>query len=435
MSPVIIGVIGFIVLFSLLAFGVPIGISMGVVGLAGLWHMFGVGSAAVKLVLVPLDLVMNYSFAVLPLFLLMAHICFQAGISTDLYNVASKWLGHQRGGIGMATVGASAGFAAMSASSTATVATIGLVALPEMKRLKYDSALAAGTVAAGGTMGILIPPSSTMIIYGIMTETSIGQLFLAGMIPGILEALFYIVVIYIICRLRPEMGPRGPKSTMKEKIMVLGSCGELIALVMLVLGGLIIGWFTPTEAGAIGSGGAILFSLIRRRINWSKFREALMETMKTTGMIYAILIGALILRYFVTITTIPTHMAQTVGGLPFPPTVIMICIFLVYIFLGCFLDAMAMLLLTLPIFFPLVTGMGYSEVWFGIFMVRMIEIAMVTPPIGLNLFVVAGIAPDLSIQTIYRGIFPFVLADVCHITLLLLVPDVALFLPRLLFGA
>ncbi|MBN1849380.1 MAG: TRAP transporter large permease [Deltaproteobacteria bacterium] len=433
MSAVVIGFIGFIILFALIGFGVPIGISMGVIGTCGLWYFFGTGSAIVKLVYTPLDLVMNYNFAVLPLFLLMAHICFVAGLSTDLYRIASKWLGHLKGGIGIATVAASAGFAAMSASSTATAATIGLVAMPEMKRLRYDPALAAGTVTAGGTLGILIPPSSTLIIYGIMTETSIGQLFVAGILPGLLEASFYILTIYVLCTLNPALGPKGPKSTWKEKITVLSTCGEIIALVVFVLGGMIIGWFTPTEAGAMGSFGAILFSLIRRRLNWPKFKQAVMDTMKTTGLIYTILIGALLLRYFVTVTTIPKYLAETVAGLDLPPMAIMACVFLLFIFLGCFLDAMALLLLTLPIFFPLVTGMGFSPIWFGIIMVKMIEMAIITPPIGLNLFVVSGMAPDVPIQTVYKGVFPFVIADIVNVFLLLFIPGIALFLPGILY--
>jgi C4-dicarboxylate transporter DctM subunit len=433
MSPATIGLIGFVLLFALIALEVPIGISMGVIGIGGLWFFFGAGSAVVKLVYTPLELVMNYNFAVLPLFLLMAHICFVAGLSSDLYRIASKWFGRLKGGIGMATVAASAGFAAMSASSTATAATIGLVAMPEMKRLRYDSALAAGTVTAGGTLGILIPPSSTLIIYGIMTETSIGQLFVAGIFPGLMEAVFYILTIYILCTLNPSLGPRGPKSSFKEKVLVLGSCGEILALIVFVLGGLVIGLFTPTEAGAMGAGGAILFSLIRKRLDWPKFQKAVMETMKTTGLLYSILIGALLLRYFVTVTTIPKFLAQSVTHLNLPPMAIMICIFLVYIFLGCFLDAMALLLLTVPIFFPVVTGMGFSPIWFGIIMVKMIEMAIITPPIGLNLFVVSGIAPDVPIQTIYKGVIPFVIADIVNVLLLLFIPGIALFLPGLLY--
>lgn len=433
MSAVTIGIIGFVLLFALLAAGTPVGIAMGMVAAGGLSYLIAPSAAVVKLVHTPIELVMNYGFAVLPLFLLMAHVCFVAGLSSDLYRIASKWLGQFKGGIGMATVAASAGFAAMSASSTATAATIGLVAMPEMKKLGYSSTLAAGTVTAGGTLGILIPPSATLIIYGIMTETSIGQLFVAGIVPGLMEASFYIITIYILCSLNPALGPRGPKTTLREKVVVLKSCGEIIALVVFVLGGLILGWFTPTEAGAMGAGGSILFSLIRKRLDWPKFKHAVMETMKTTGMIYTILIGALILRYFVAVTTLPKVLAMTITGLDLPDMAIMMCIFAVYIFLGCFLDAMALLLITLPIFLPIVTGMGYSDIWFGIIMVKMIEMAIITPPIGLNLFVVAGMNPDLPIQTVYRGIIPFVIADITNVFLLLIFPSIALFLPGLLY--
>jgi C4-dicarboxylate transporter DctM subunit len=432
MSPIAIGFICFFILFALLAIGLPIGIGMALVGFGGLWYLVSQGAAICKMAIVPFETVSSYEMAVLPLFLLMAHIVFASGMVTDLYNLAAKWLGRQRGGLAMATVGACAGFSAVSASSVATAATMGLVAIPQMKRLGYDPALATGSVAAGGTMGILIPPSSLLIIYGILTQTSIGRLFVAGIVPGVLEAIFYMIVIYILCLWKPSLGPPGPSSSFKEKIVAFGSCGEIILLIVLVLTGLIIGWFTPTEAGAVGAFGAILLSLIRRRLNWQKFKEAVFETIKTTGMIYLILIGAFIFNYFLAVTRMPFWLAETVGGLALPSLATMGLVILVYLFLGCFIDAFAMILLTIPIFFPLAMTLGFDPIWFGIIIVRVMEMAMITPPIGMNVYVIAGVAPDVPMQTIFKGIFPFLIADIFHVALLLFVPAVVLFLPSLM---
>jgi C4-dicarboxylate transporter DctM subunit len=431
MSPVIVGLISLIILFALLAIGLPIGLGMALLGFAGLWYLASASAAVAKMALVPWDTITSYSLGVLPLFILMAHVCFASGLTTDLYNLASKWLGSRRGGLAMATVGACAGFAAVSASSLATAATMGLTALPEMKRYKYDPALSTGVIAAGGTIGILIPPSGVLIIYGILTEQSIGTLFAAGIVPGILEAIFYMVTIYVLCLWKPQLGPPGPSSSFKEKIMAFGSCGEVIGLIILVLGGLIIGWFTPTEAGAVGAFGAILFSLIRKRLSWQKFKHSLVETARTAGMIYLILIGALIFGFFMATTTIPFRLAEIVGGLPIPALGIMALIMLVYLVLGCFLDAPAMTVLTVPIFFPLCIHLGFSPIWFGVLVVRAMEMGMITPPIGMNVYVIHGVAGGVPLQTIFRGIVPFLIADFFHVALLLFVPQVALFIPSI----
>ena len=432
MSPVIVGVIGFVALFSLLAFGLPIGVGMALLGFGGLWYLISQGAAIAKMGIIPFEVMANWSLATLPLFLLMAHIIFASGLSRDLYNVAAKWLGHQRGGIAMATVGGCAGFAAVSASSLATAVTMGLVALPEMKRFNYDPALATGCIAAGGTMGQLIPPSAGLIVYGIITGTSIGRLFAGGLVPGILEAIFYMATIYILCRWKPSLGPRGPGYSLKEKVMSFASCGEIIGLILLILGGIVLGWFSPTEAGAIGAFGAIVFSLFRRRLNWGKFRNALVETMKTTGMLYGILIGAFVFKYFLAVTTIPFALADFVGGLPVPPLAIMALIMLVYVFLGCVMDALTMILLTIPIFFPLVLSLGFDAIWFGIIIVRMTEIGLITPPIGMNVYAISGIAPDVPVTTIFKGVIPFLIADFFHVALLLFVPIVVLWLPSIM---
>ncbi|WP_300458139.1 TRAP transporter large permease [Desulfobacula sp.] len=434
MSPVLIGIIAFVVLFSLLAFGVPIGAGMALVGFTGLWFLISDVAAFTKLAVVPFQTITDYSLAVLPLFLLMAQVVFVSGMGRDLFNLASKLLGHRRGGVAMAAVAGSGIFAAVSASSIATATTMGLVSIPEMQRLKYNPALATGAVAAGGTMGVLIPPSGALIIYGILTETSIGKLFAAGVIPGILEALFYIAVIAILCWWKPNWGPRAEKAPFSERIKAFSKCGEMIVLIVFVLSGLIIGWFTPTEAGAVGAFGAIIMCLVRGRLNWEKFKQAIMATLKTTGMIYGILIGALIFNYLVAASTIPYVLADTIGGLPLPPYAILALVLVLYFFLGCFLDVAAMTVLTIPIFFPMVMELGFNPIWFGIIFVRMAEIAMITPPIGMNTFVIAGIAREMGIDmtTVFKGILPFLIADFLHLFLLILFPGISLYLVSIL---
>lgn len=434
MSPILIGILGLIILFVLLALRTPLGITMFMVGAVGLWVLISQGAAITKIGLIPFETMNSFDLAVLPLFLLMANVIFAAGLSKDLYDVAAKWLGHQRGGVAIATIGGCAGFAAVSASSLATAVTMGRVGIPEMKRLKYDDALSTGCIAAGGTIGQLIPPSAGLITYGIITQTSIGRLFLGGIIPGILEALFYMVTVKLLCLWKPSLGPKGPKYTWREKIATFKGCGEIIALVILVLGGLMGGVFTPTEAGAVGAFGAIFFSLIRKRLNWEKFLQAMVETMKTTGMLYGILIGAFLFKFFLAVTTIPQVLADIVGSLDLPFAVIMMLIMLIYVGLGCVMDALAMILLTIPVFFPLALSMGYDPIWFGIILVRMTEIGMVTPPIGMNVYAISGIVPDVPITTIFKGIIPFLIADICHVMLLLFVPAVVTFLPTLLMG-
>ncbi len=427
----VVGVIGIGAVLILAAAGMPVAFAMALVGFAGFSYLVGVQGALAKLSVVPFMTASSYDYSVIPLFMLMAFVLFEAGFSRNLYNVTYKWLAALPGGIAIATIGACAIFAAVSASSMATAATMGLVAIPEMKRLNYDSKLATGCVAAGGTMGILIPPSGILILYGILTEQSIGKLFMAGMIPGVLEAIFYIATIYIMCRLRPERGPRGPKTSFMEKVASLKECAEVVALIGLALGGLFVGWFTPSEAGAVAAFGAIVLALLRRRLNWTKFWSACIETLKTTGMIYAMLIGAFLFNFLMAASDIPTKLADYVGTLPVPPMVILLVIFLTYLVLGCFLDALAMVILTLPIFFPLILNLGFNPIWFGIIIVRVMEIALITPPVGLNVFVIAGVAKDVPMSTIFKGIVPFLIADLCHVMLLLFVPQVALFLPNL----
>jgi C4-dicarboxylate transporter DctM subunit len=431
MSPINTGLIGFGLLLVLMAVGMPIGFAMMLLGFTGFLYLVRFSGAFALLNTVSYNTISNYDYCVLPLFLLMAAICLNAGLGRSLFRLAYVLIGRLRGGLSVASIGACALFSAASASSIATAATIGVVAIPEMKRYKYDSALAAGCVAAGGTLGILIPPSGILIIYGIFTRQSIGDLFIAGIIPGIILALMFIVMIYIRARLNPSLAPAGPVTSLKEKMAAVGDSIEMVILILLVIIGLIIGWFTPTEAGAVGAFGAIVFSLIRRRLSWQGFKDSIIDTMRNTGMIFIIVIGALIFSAFLAMTTIPMELADWVSGFNLPPVAIMIMIILLYLALGTFLEELAMILLTIPIFYPVVTALGFDPIWFGIAIVLVAEMGMISPPVGMTMFVVKGIAPDIPMGTIFKGVLPFWGIVAILAILLVVFPQIALFLPGL----
>jgi len=331
----------------------------------------------------------------------------------------------------MATIGASSGFAAVSASSLATTATMGLVALPEMLKHRYKTTLASGSVVAGGTIGSLIPPSGMFIIYGILTETSIGKLFAAGIVPGILLALFYLIAIAVWCRIDPEAGPRGQKYSLREKLLGFAKTGEVIALFVLIMGGIMLGYFTPTEAGAIGAFGAILISAARKRLTSDAVKRAIYATVRSTGMIFGILFGAFVFNSFVTASTIPLHIVDFVTESGLAPLSVLLLVLGVYFILGMVLDASAMMTLTIPLFFPLMTTLGFDAVLFGVLVVRMTEIALITPPVGMNVYVLSGIAKDIPLDRIFRGALPFVAADILHVAMLIAFPILVLWLPGL----
>jgi len=431
-SPLMSGVLGIVVLVILLFSGMPVGITMALMGFLGMAYVNGLSGACGIIGSAPYTNVSKYSYTVIPLFVLMGSLCFHAGLSRDLYFTIYKWLGRLPGGLAMATVGACAGFAAVSGSSVATASTMGTVALPEMKKYRYDDRLATGSIAAGGTIGILIPPSIALVLYGILTEQSIGKLFLAGFIPGILEAVFYIITIYILCWRNPSLGPRGPSTTLKEKIVSLKNTWGVLALFLLVVGGIYLGIFTPTEAAGIGAFGAIIFALIRRRLNWQNFTGALAETGETAGMALLILIGGVLFGYFLAVTRLPFEMSTIVAGLQVSRYVILGCIILIYLFLGAIMSVLAAIILTVPIFFPVIMALGFNPIWFGILIVRLMEIGQITPPVGVNVFVIKGIAKDVPLYTIFRGIIPFLIADLCHVALLIAIPQIVLFLPNMM---
>jgi C4-dicarboxylate transporter DctM subunit len=432
MSPELMGYIGFFVMLALLAIGTPIGFALGLVGFVGLGFLITWEAAIIKVGVIGFDIATNYELGVLPMFLLMAHVCFATGASRAFFDVAARFWGHRRGGLAMASVGGCAGFGAVSGSSLATAATMGLVAIPEMRKHNYAPALAAGSVAAGGTVGSLIPPSGMLIVYGILTEQSIGRLFAAGVLPGLTQALFYLFAIVIWCGFRPQLGPAVDKSTWKERWEALKKTSDITILVIFVIGGLLLGWFTPTESGALGAFGAVAIGLVRGKLTLSSFKKALVDTLQTTGMLYAIIIGAFVLSTFIAASGVTDQVSELILRGDASQLEILIGIMIVFFFLGMFLDGMAMMALTIPIFFPIIQNAGIHPIWFGILLVRTIEIAMITPPVGMNVFVIQGIAKDISLRTIFGGVMPFLVADILHLALLIGVPTLSLFLPNMM---
>ncbi|MBN1376505.1 MAG: TRAP transporter large permease subunit [Dehalococcoidia bacterium] len=432
MEPITIGFIGIIILFIVLMLRMPIGFGMALVGFVGFWYLSNFDAAVSMIKLVPFRTFSSYDLSVIPLFVLMGELCFFSGLSKALYDTVHNWLGHLPGGLAMATVGACAGFAAISGSSMATAATMGTVALPEMKRYKYDDGLATGCVAAGGTIGILIPPSVIMIVYGVITEQSIGKLFLAGFLPGILQAILYMAVIFIICKKNPLAGPRGPQTTFIEKIVSLKETWVVAFLFVLVIGGIYGGLFSPTEAAGVGAFGAFVFALARKRLTWKSLKESLSVTGKTTAMIFTVILGAMILGYFLAKSRLPFELASMIAALPISKNAILALVLFIYLALGCIMDSMAIVLLITPIFFPLIQQLGFDPILFGILVTRVTEVGLITPPVGLNVYVIAGIAKDVPMNTIFKGIGSFLIADIVHIALLASIPAITLFLPTLM---
>lgn len=432
MSPIKTGIVGIVVFFVLMAGRMPIAFSMALVGLAGYCYLTQVDAGFSQLETVPFGVGSDYILSVVPLFLLMGQFAFYSGLSQDLYDTSYKWLGQYPGGLAMATVGGCAAFAAVCGSSVATAATMGTVALPGMKKYKYSPRLALGSIAAGGTIGILIPPSIVFILYGILTEQSIGKLFLAGFLPGLLTVILYIITIIIQVRMNPRLGPPGPKTSLKEKILSLRNTWGMLALFSLVMGGIYLGFFTPTEAGAVGGGGAFLLALLKRKMSWKILYACLLETGQTTSMLIIIFVGAMLFNYFLAITNLPMDMAQMITGQGLNRYVVLAVILMVYLFLGCIMDPGSMIILTIPIVFPLVQSLGFDPIWFGVIIVMVAEIGAITPPVGLNVFVVKAVAKDVPISEVFRGILPFWGADMVRLLILVMVPQISLFLPNIM---
>ena len=431
MSPVVTGLVGIGILLLLFLLRMPVGFAMGFVGMVGFAYLADPGPALSLLAQDIFGQFSSYPLSVIPMFILMGTFAFASGISRRLYKTAYTWVGGIRGGLTIATVLACAGFAAICGSTAATAATMGKIALPEMKTYKYNNTLATGTVAASGTLGILIPPSTILIVYGILTEESIGKLFIAGVLPGIMLSLAFVAVVAILCLRNPQLGPPGTPTSFKQKVRAVNGIIEAIILFLLTIGGLFLGWFSPTQAGAIGAGGALVIGLVRRQLTWRNFFEAGKEGLQTSCMVLIIITGATVFGHFMAISTIPFALADWIKSLPIPPVALMGVIIFLYFIGGFFMDSMALVVVTIPIFFPVVMQLGYDPIWFGVIIVLVAEMGVITPPVGVNVFVIKGIAPDVPLYVIFRGIFPFLIALILMTALLVAFPGVAVFLPNL----
>lgn len=424
--------IGFAALILLLLARVPLGFAMLLVGVMGTSVVRSPFAALMGASTTIFDIAISPSFVVLPLFMLMGAFVTQARLSDDLYDAAHAWLGHFRGGLAMSTVAASGGFAAVSGNSVATVVTMAKVALPSMRRYKYGDSLAAGTIAAGGTLGILIPPSNALIIYGLLTESDVGKLFIAGIIPGLITIALYIGVVQTVVTIKPSLGPRADRSSWSRRFRTLGSVWGVLALFLGIMFGISFGIFTPTEAGAAGALGALLFAVGRRRMSWRGLYRSLFDAGKTTAMLFTVIFGALVLNQFVVLTGVGNTLSEFVTSLDAGPTVSIFAILGILILLGMFIEGLAMILLVVPIFVPIVDAMGFDLIWFGVFLVIAVEMSLVTPPVGINAFILKSMLKDVELSTIFAGIAPFFVADVFRLILLIMFPALALWLPNLL---
>jgi len=432
MTPVMTGITGFVLLIILMFMRIPVAFVMALVGFLGFGYLVSWPAALNLLARDFFSVFSSYNLTVIPLFILMGQVAHYSGISGRLFNAAHKFVGHLPGGLAIATIGACAFFAAICGSTTATSATMATVALPQMKKFNYDPALATGVVAAGGTLGILIPPSTIFIIYGIMTEQSVGKLFVAGILPGILLAILFTVVILVWNRLQPGLCALAPKTTWRERIASLAGVIETIVLFLLVMGGLFIGLFTPTEAAGIGALGTFVIALIGRNLTWRSCMQSVNETVRISCMIMAIVAGATVFGHFLAVTTIPTEVGAWVSGLPIPPVAIMALIIVSYLFLGCLMDSLAMIMLTIPVFYPVITTLGYDPVWFGVIIVMVGGMGVLTPPVGINVYVVGGIARDVPLHVIFKGASYLMIAMLILTVLLIMFPEIALYLPGLM---
>ncbi len=426
------GLIGILILFALLLAGGRIGAVLGLVGMGGLMLILGPEAALIKGGVVVVDTLTRYELGTLPLFLFMAHIFFSVDASRDLFDAAAKMVGHRRGGLAYASIAGCGGFGAINGSSLATTATVGLVAYPEMKRRGYDDRLSTATIAAGGTLGQMIPPSGALIVFGIIAEQSIGRLFTAAIVPGLTQALLYALVVFILVRLRPQLASPGERASWPERLRALARIWDILLLVMLVIGGIALGWFSPPEAAAIGASGALLIAAIRGKLSRASLFSAFHETLRTTGLIYLIVIGALIFSVFVGVTGLAESTGTLIEGLGLGTFVTLLLVALILLMLGTVLDGLALMLLMTPILLPIVEGTGMTAIWFGIFLVRAMEVGFLTPPLGINLYVMQGVAKDISISSIFRGVLPFLAADFVHLILIILFPAMVLWLPQLL---
>lgn len=436
MSEFIVGLIGIALFFGLVIVRMPIAYAMALVGAVGFSYLTSVPTSLDMVAKEIYNTFTSYSLSVIAMFVWMGFLAYYSKIGTSLYIFAYKMIGHLPGGLAIATQAACAVFGAICGSNTATAATMAAIALPEMDKYHYDKSLSTASIAAGGVLGIMIPPSVIFILYGTATEQSVGTLFMAGILPGILLTCLNMAVIYLLTLRNPSLGPAGSKSSWSERIHSLrGGLGEALLVFILSIGGLFAGWFTPTEAGAVGACGILIISLLEKRLSWQNFKKSLYDTTRTSAMIMLMLAGAVVFGRFMAISRVPFELANWVGSLPLPPFAIMGIILFIYLILGCFIDALAMILLTIPIFFPVVVNtLGYDPIWFGVVIVLVVGMGVITPPVGMNVYIIKGIAPEVPLETIFKGVWPFIGSIVVCLILLMIFPGIATFLPELLKG-
>ncbi len=432
MDPVLIGIATLILLMVLIAINMPIGFAMGISGLVGIWALVGPEAALPTLATLSFFKVGVYTWTCIPLFILMGHLALHAGFAEDFYFGMSRTMGRLPGGLAMAAAASCAGFAACSGSSLATAATIGKISIGEMKKYNYDRKLTTGCIAAAGTIGSMIPPSIYIIVYCMFAEQSISKVFMAGFIPGILEAVLYMLMIWVRCLINPSLGPAVKGVPWRTSLVALSRGWGIVALAVFVLGGIYTGIFTPTEAGALGAFAALVGGLIMRRLTWAKLKIALLESAETTIMIFVIVIGAFLLTRALALSTIPQQLSSWISGLKVAPMLIMISFSLMYIALGTFIDPMGMILLTLPVVYPVVVDLGYNPIWFGIIIIKVMEMGLITPPLGLNVYMISSVAPEVPLHEVFRGITWFLFMDLIHLALLLAFPILALWLPSIM---
>ncbi|MGV3726378.1 TRAP transporter large permease [Hydrogenophaga sp.] len=425
----VVALLGFVGMFALMAIRVPIGIAMGIAGVGGFALLSGTKPALNLLANVPLSVLTDYNLSVIPMFILMGAFASHSGMSAELFKAGRAWLGHRRGGLALASIAACGGFSAINGSSVATAATMTQVALPEMRRAGYNPGFSAGLIAAGGTLGIMIPPSVIMVLYGIMTETDITKLFAAGIIPGLMAVAFYSVVVAIVARLRPDAMPRGERVGWGERFRSLRSLWAVVLLFVFVLGGIYGGLFTVQEGAGVGAIGTLLIGLLRRRLGWKQVKAALIGALRVSSSIMLIVVGAYLFGYFLTITQFTQNAVETLVHLPVGPYGVLALIMVGYLILGAVMDELAMILLTVPIVFPAMMQLGFDPVWFGVIVVMAVTFGMICPPVGMNVFVISSIARDVPLGAIYKGTMPFIAVDVVRLLILCAFPALSLWLP------
>ncbi|MEJ8811021.1 TRAP transporter permease [Variovorax ureilyticus] len=429
MSTDAIAILGFFALFALMLLRVPVGMAMGLVGVTGYASIVGIGPALKLVGQTSMRTVTDYTFGVIPMFMLMGALVSVSGVSRELFKAANSMIGHLRGGLGVATVLACGGFAAICGSSVATAATFSAVAYPEMRRFNYPQSFSTGVIAAGGTLGAILPPSTVLAVYAILTQQDIGKLFMAGIVPGILAMTMYVLTIMVIVKVRPGWLPGGEVKPWSQRVADLKNVWAPLVLFVFVIGGLYGGFFTPTEAGGVGASGAFILGVLRRKLDGPKIREALLSATRTAAAVFTVLIGALLFGYFLTITQSPQKLTEFLTGLGIGRYGVLALIMLMYLVLGCLMDAMAMIILTVPIIYPVIVHLGFDPIWFGVIIVMTVELGLIHPPVGMNVFVIKSVVKEVTFTTIFKGVLPFILTDILRLVILIAFPIIALWLP------